>query len=339
MNDALFFSCKSIGLSRVNGRKPCDLRTAARHNLREIQAEMGATGRIDPRQSVKNHILAGPDDAEGVASLAKNIAADAGVDLSKQRRDFCQAIELVFSLPEKSPIDPLSFFDDCLRWAGHAYRLPVLSAVIHFDEPCPHCHVLMLPLKNGRYVGGEPVAKPETRDMTELFYKDVAGPAGFKRHGAKLMGRAKQAAIKLVLTKCESHGLPDAAGPLWGFFEDAIRRNPLPAIQALEIDNRAISGVLSNPIGITRDDSNPIGIAQLPTQKHQSLSCVGIGQPASHSKASKPRIEAARIAQRAAIAKHSHQRQPKGIAAKNSRDDGLVVDREDSHHVDAWEPL
>jgi hypothetical protein len=339
MTDVLFFSCKSIGLSKVNGRKPCDLRTAARHNLREIQAELGATGRIDPRQSVKNRILAGPDDAEGVASLAKNIAAGAGVDLSKQRRDFCQAIELVFSLPEKSHIEPLSFFDDCLIWAERAYKLPVLSAVIHLDESFPHCHVLMLPLENGRYLGGAPVAKPTTRDKTELFFNQVAGPAGLKRQSAKLMGQAKQVAIELVLAECESHGLRDAAGPLWGFIEDAIRRAPLLAMQALGIDNQAISDALSKPMGIERNDSNPIGISPC-TQKRQSLSCVGIGTPASQTKASasKPsRLESGRKAQEAAIAKHLHQRQQKGIeTAKNSRDDGLVVDREHSHNVDVW---
>ena len=43
----LYFAVKSIGLSTVGGRKPCDLITAARHNLREIQAELGAVGRID----------------------------------------------------------------------------------------------------------------------------------------------------------------------------------------------------------------------------------------------------------------------------------------------------
>lgn len=339
MNDVLFFRCKSIGLSKLNGRKPCDLRTAARHNLREIQAELGATGRIDPHQSVKNCILAGPDEAEGVASLAKNIAAGAGVDLSKKRPDYCQAIELVFSLPEKSHIEPLRFFDGCLRWAERAYKLPVLSAVVHFDEALPHCHVLMLPLEDGRYVGSAPVAKPKTRDNTELFFNQVAGPAGLKRQSAKLMGQAKQVAIKLVLAKCESHGLRDAAGPLWEFFEDAIRRAPLMALQALGIDNQAISDALANPIGIERNDSNPIGIRP-GTHNHQSLSCVGIGKPISQAKASAStpsRLEAGRKAQEAAIAKHLHQRQQKGIeAAKNSRDDGRVVDREHSHDIAAW---
>jgi hypothetical protein len=328
MNDVLFFSCKSIGLSKVNGRKPCDLRTAARHNLREIQAELGATGRIDPRQSDKNRILAGPDDADEVASLAKNIAAGAGVDLSKQRRDYCQAVELVFSLPEKSHIETLAFFDDCLRWAERAYKLPVLSAVIHLDESLPHCHVLMLPLENGRYLGGAPVAKLATRDKTELFFNQVAGPAGLKRQSAKLMGQAKQAAIKLVLAECENHRLRDAAGPLWGFIEDAIRRAPLMALHALGIDNQAVSDALANPIGIERNDSNPIGIRP-GTHNHQSLSCVGIGTP--------PRLEAAAKAQEAAIAKHLHHRQQIGIVATtNSRDDGLFVDRDHSHDVGAW---
>lgn len=48
MASAYHFAVKTIGLSRCNGRKPCALLEAARHNLREIQAERGAiAGRID----------------------------------------------------------------------------------------------------------------------------------------------------------------------------------------------------------------------------------------------------------------------------------------------------
>ena len=50
------FAVKSIGLSRVNGRKPCTLLEAARHNLREIQAEQGATGHIDPNPVSYTHL-------------------------------------------------------------------------------------------------------------------------------------------------------------------------------------------------------------------------------------------------------------------------------------------
>lgn len=343
MNDVLFFACHSISLSKVNGRKPCDLRTAARHNLREIQAEMGAIGRINPRQSVKNHILTGPDTAEGVDSLAKNIAAGAGVDLSKKRRDRCQAIELVFSLPEKSNISPLSFFDDCLKWATRTYKLPVLGAVVHFDEALPHCHVLMLPLEDGRYVGSAPVAKPKTRDNTELFFNQVAGPYGLKRQSAKLMGQAKQAAIVLVLAKCESNGLSDAAGPLWRFIEAAIRQDPTTAIRDLGISLDDVRATLLNPIGIESGDSKPIGIDK-PPPEHQTLSCVGIEAQASQDEAinasvqaNNKRLEVAMQAQQQAIIKHScGQKKRVDRAVIKTRDDGLTVVQCDTDHISAW---
>ena len=78
--DVAYFAAKTIGMSRVNGRKPCDLLTAARHNLREIQAELGSVGRIDPGRSATNAILAGPSDAAQVQALAVSLMAAAGLN-------------------------------------------------------------------------------------------------------------------------------------------------------------------------------------------------------------------------------------------------------------------
>ena len=78
--DVAYFAAKTIGMSKVNGRKPCDLLTAARHNLREIQAEMGSVGRIDPGRSATNAILAGPTDAAQVQALAVSLLAAAGLN-------------------------------------------------------------------------------------------------------------------------------------------------------------------------------------------------------------------------------------------------------------------
>ena len=105
-NDIAYFAVKSIGLSKTNGRKPCSLRDAARHNLREIQAEQGSIGRINSVQTINNWVMAGPSDAESVVSLAVEKIAATGVRLSKMRRDYCQGIDLLFSLPSNSNIEP-----------------------------------------------------------------------------------------------------------------------------------------------------------------------------------------------------------------------------------------
>ena len=113
-NDTGYFAVKSIGLSKINGRKPCSLKDAARHNLREIQTEMGAIGRINSLKTINTWVMVGPSDADGVDSLALKTFATAGVDLSQKRRDRCQAIELVFSLPSRSEIEPAQYFEKCL---------------------------------------------------------------------------------------------------------------------------------------------------------------------------------------------------------------------------------
>lgn len=292
--DVAFFGVKSIGLSEVNGRKPCDLLTAARHNLREIQAELGATGRIHPGRTADNVLMAGPDDAEGVQALANRLLGDAGIDPAKLRRDHAQALELVFGLPPGFKTDHAAYFAKCLDWVNAALGLPVLSMVIHHDESTMHAHVLLLPVKDGRHVGSGPIARAEFKRLREAFFVKVAGPAGLRRDGAKLRGASKALAVAAVLERCEAMGLPAANGPLWPVLLAAIERDPTGAVLALGIDLSACrkdakpspTGIDSdderNPIGIERaqsdGDLNPIGIAK-EGRKTRSLSCVGIDPP------------------------------------------------------------
>ena len=112
--DIAYFAAKTVSMSKVNGRKPCDLLTAARHNLREIQAEMGSVGRIDPGRSATNAILAGPADAAQVQALAVSLLAAAGLNPAAMRRDHVQALEFVFSLPPSCGVDPATYFARCL---------------------------------------------------------------------------------------------------------------------------------------------------------------------------------------------------------------------------------
>jgi hypothetical protein len=60
-HDIGFFAVKSIGMSKISRRKAQTLRGASRHNLREIQAEMGACGGINPLMTPQNRILARPN--------------------------------------------------------------------------------------------------------------------------------------------------------------------------------------------------------------------------------------------------------------------------------------
>lgn len=277
---ALHFALKTIGRSTRGGRKPCDLLTAARHNLREIQAELGANGHINSQRMGDNVTLLGPDTAAKVQAQADGLLAT--VDTSRLKRDHVQAIEVLFSLPLGALIEPIGYFTKCLAWVRVALPLPVLSAVMHMDEAAPHMHALLLPMKDGKHVGGALIDLEAIKRLRESFFQKVAGPAGLKRTGAKVRGQVKQWAIAAVLARCEAMGLPSAMGPLWADYRASIEREPTPHLLALGIDVNAIRPDASKAIA-----PDPSAIA-LPAramdlendgQKAEEQSCVALVLP------------------------------------------------------------
>lgn len=276
------FALKTIGLSRCNGRKPCTLMEAARHNMREIQAELGASGHINPRRMAENVTLAGPATAAQVQALADGLLS--AVDISKLKRDHVQAVELVFSLQPDAHVEPLAYFSRCLEWLRLAVPLPVLLAVVHRDEAAPHMHALLLPVKDGKHVGGALNTRPNLKQLRESFFTQVAGPAGLKRDSAKVRGMVKQWAVAAVLARCDVMGLPATMGPLWVVFEADVSRDPTPHMLALGIDVNTIRPDTSPPPSTIELQPNPIGLApraiglQKQGEKHQALSCVGLHQ-------------------------------------------------------------
>lgn len=338
-----YFAVKSIGLSKVNGSKPCTLLEAARHNLREIQAETGANSHIDPRRARLNQIMAGPSAAADVKSLAMALMAADGVDVARLRRDYSQAIEVVFSLPPDSAIEPSCYFARALDWLNAMLPLPVLSAVVHQDESSVHMHVLLLPLMNGKYVGSSPIGREALKRLREGFFAKVAGPAGLQRQGAKLRGAAKQWAVAAVMRECERRGLPEKNGQLWAVFAAALESSPLDALKALDIDLQSIRPgcetllpvLTEKAIGI---EGSPIGF-DAQARENQSLTCVGFACQTVSRPIKSDRLSIAREAQQRAF-----DRQGKGRPAPMSRrsvvvgDDGWTRDRDtDVHDLSGWE--
>lgn len=341
------FAVKSIGMSRVNGRKPCTLLEAARHNLREIQAEQGAKGHIDPKRTRHNCIIAGPASALEVQALANSLLAD--VDTSKLKRDHCQAIEAVFSLPSGSPIDPANYFAQCSDWLVRETMLTVLSGVVHHDEAAVHLHVLLLPLKEGRHVGGAPIARLELKRLRDSYFAKVAGPAGLKRDSAKVRGIVKKWAVDAVLRECEAMGLRNAIGPLWAVLMAAIERDPTPAMLALQID---VNSIRPAAIPVTQQlHSKAIGLADTPIglecrgEEMQALSCVGLHQRTATNETSEAtetqhdRLSVAQAAQQRAIARHTSKHSPRPAAPSvRVGDDGVTRERDEyAHDLSAWD--
>ena len=163
------------------------IEVAARHNHREILAELGAGSaeHIDPARVRLNRVLRGHGTAAGVASYAKTLMDAAGIKAT--RKDAVRALEVIFSLPSDSSIDHDRFFNESIQWAGKYFAVPVISAIVHNDEAAPHCHVLLLPLVDGRMVGS---------DLMGGRAKLLAMQADYNAQVGQRHGLARQAAQK-----------------------------------------------------------------------------------------------------------------------------------------------
>ena len=338
---AMHFAVKSIGLSEYGNRKKCTLLEAARHNLREIQAELGANTHIDPCRTAQIVIMAGPGTASEVVALSSKLASAEGIDLASLRKDYCQALELVFSLPAKTDIEPQRYFAKCLDWTAATYKLPVLLATAHHDEGAKHLHVLLMPVKGGVHVGSKPIAIAETKRNTDSFFASVAGPFGLKRADAKLRGIAKQWACAAVWKECEARGLPEVNGPLWHIFWRGIEKNPIPAMDALSIDIESIrptndpttDRALPKPIGFNEVTSKSIGF-KLEDAKKENLSCVGFEQKITAPE----RLAIASDAMQNAIERKGKRPAPLPNPAVEPQDeDGLVRVRDPDFDPSAWD--
>jgi hypothetical protein len=127
-----------------------------------------------------NYILRGPDSAEGVAALRKSLLKEAGI--TKLRADAVQALEVLFTWPFPEKEAPRQYFEDCTQWAERHFQVPVLSSIMHMDESEPHCHLLMLPLVNGRMNGSDLFGKGTHLSMhLNSFYKEVGTKYGIAR--------------------------------------------------------------------------------------------------------------------------------------------------------------
>lgn len=211
---------------------------AARHNKRVIQAEIGASGNIDPTRSHLNETLHGPSTAADVGQLAKDLMAAAGV--GKLRKDAVMALEIVFSLPPGHCLDDKAYFTDCVAWTEKHFACPVLSADIHRDEAQQHCHVLLLPLIDGRMDGGRIVGgKQKLMEMHKRFHLDVAARYGLNKAPARLTGATKESASKAILQRLRETGDSALQSKLWAVVRDKIESDPAAFLMALDIELKA----------------------------------------------------------------------------------------------------
>jgi hypothetical protein len=258
---------------------------AARHNLREIAAEVGAGEHIDPARIADNAVLRGANTAGGVSRTAKALMDDAGI--GRLRKDAVRALEIIFSLPPDTTVDQSRYFDEATRWAEQHFGVAVLSSIVHRDEAAPHCHVLMLPLANGRMVGSDLLGgKAKLSAMQTDFHEKVGRAHGLARQPLqkRYSAAVRAAAIELAFDVLDANsGLNRAIlrGLLEPHFKDPI---PLLTLLGLQMPVPEVAGSFvatmtrktrkEKPIGFS--DARPIGLRRTaPTGNDQTLSCVG----------------------------------------------------------------
>ena len=156
------------------------LLSAARHNLREIQAELGANSHIDPTKTHLNSVRLGGQTSAEIMAHAEQLLRAAGIE--KLRKDAVYAVEYIFSLPPETSIDFDAYLNASLEWLTAYVGCPIMSAVTHLDEEAPHMHVLALPLLGKKMQGSAVVGyKSKLCGLKQSHYETVARRFGFSR--------------------------------------------------------------------------------------------------------------------------------------------------------------
>lgn len=276
---------------------------AARHNLRETQDERGADSHIDPRKSPLNVVLRGAGHSAGVAEEAATLMEQAKV---KRRKNEVLGLEVIFSLSPSPEIAERDFFDDAVAWAEGFFETPILSAVVHTDEAAKHCHVILLPLFNGRMIGNALVGnRARLMAMHADFHAKVGQRYGLKRgEPAKRYSRAVRVAaadrVVRVLQKARNK-LDDPA--IRDALRDAIAETmPTGLMALLELDMpevrtpkpKTFAGIMTKKFkpekhySVSRRENTIAFDAENSGQKEQTLSCVVFPNYASLVQSEKP---------------------------------------------------
>lgn len=321
--DTYIYEVKGISLSERKDphtgkkRKPQTLLMAARHNLREIQAENGADyGKLNPTRTHLNEVLAGPDKASEVVNRNLQLFAGAGKDPAatgkdpaKLRKDHVQASEHVLSLaPGQDERGFFSVIVECFKGIYGAEN--ILSATVHRDQDQPHIHILVSPIEGGEYHGGKLHNNIQT-NLNKAQIAKAVKPIGFE---APATWRVKKHRINekeaAVIAHLEYHQHPVLNDPAWPAWSKMIGNDPSPLFDFYNLDTETAPKTVSQE-RLTK----PIGIGDK-APKTRNLPSVGIGQQERPNKPPAP-------------ANHHHMSDSQEV---------YTVEREDDYRPDQYDP-
>ena len=290
-----------LSIKKLKGRGI--ILVAAKHNLRELQAELGAGSRIDAGRMRLNVVLAGASTAAGVNESAVALLALAGIDVATLAKNTVFGIETVISLPAVSAVNQSAYFADSLALIANKLPVPVLSAVIHNDEAAPHLHILLLPIVDGVMRGSDLLGGPsQFRALQTAFFAEVGAKHGLVRQKpAKLMtAETSRKFAEIMAHSLDCDALNDNPARLPVLIE-TLRRSPLfpELVEAwgmtlpaggrtfAEITTAVVAPEKSNPIWFERK-RNPTGLSPALVEtpvKEQTISCVGFADSDAHNSA------------------------------------------------------
>ena len=146
----------------------------------------------------------------------------------------------MFSIPASSQIDPVAYFSACTDWIGRNLGCPVLASDIHLDEDHPHCHVLLMPLKDGRLRGSSIMGdRAVVTKRNDAFGREVAGPHGLSWGTPRLKGRQKRLGAAASIRELQQRDDPVLRSAIWGAVRSLIEDAPDAVMQALGIEAEA----------------------------------------------------------------------------------------------------
>ena len=208
------------------------LKSAFRHNKREIQKELGANSHIDASKICQNYSLIDsiptPDLLQKMRDSIELFEESTG---KRIRRDAVLALEAVFSLPaNRIDFDIRQFFTDCLTWINEKLSpATVLTADVHLDEANPHMHVILSCVTPTKLIGSFLKGNKEKYyERNQDFFDIVASRYGLSLPPAKLYKTDRDKIAKVSILKIESTGDPMTKSPHYSLIRAMIQQNPVP---------------------------------------------------------------------------------------------------------------
>ncbi len=228
-----FTSTKSslfFNIEKINSFS--QLKSAFRHNKREIQKELGANSHIDASKIYQNYslieTLATPELLQRMHDSVELYEESTG---KRIRRDAVLALEAVFSVPShRNDLDVQKFFADCLAWIN-AQLSPatVLTADVHLDEANPHMHVILSCVTPTKLIGSWLKGNREKyHERNDDFFHQVASHYGLSLPPTKLYKSDREKLAKVSISHIESTCDPMTKSPHYSLIRSMIQQNPVP---------------------------------------------------------------------------------------------------------------